>query len=123
MIYEIEWNKIRKKSSLAVVSCWGKVRWAWLLGPLWALMQGTESRNAQGQMERRVETVDYQSSVGQLQEQRPVQVVHHLHSPEADSRTSGGILAGAAAAVATTLEAAKEAISGDNTNTTNSKNR
>uniref|UniRef100_A0A5B6YYJ9 Uncharacterized protein n=1 Tax=Davidia involucrata TaxID=16924 RepID=A0A5B6YYJ9_DAVIN len=77
----------------------------------------TETTNAQGQTERRVDTVDYRTSAGQPEEQKPVQVVHQL-----DSSTSGGILSGAAAAVATTLEAAKEAISGDH-HSTNSKNR
>lgn len=54
-------------------------------------------------MERRVESVDYQSSVGQGQEQRPVELIQ--------SNTSGGVLANAAASVASTLESAKRAIS------------
>ncbi|XP_055802902.1 uncharacterized protein LOC129872072 [Solanum dulcamara] len=59
-------------------------------------------------MERRVETVDYQSSVGQGQEQRPVEVIHQT---QIQSNTSGGVLANAAASVASTLESAKRAIS------------
>ncbi|TMW91376.1 hypothetical protein EJD97_014417 [Solanum chilense] len=59
-------------------------------------------------MERRVESVDYQSSVGQGQEQRPVEVIHQ---PQIQSNTSGGVLANAAASVASTLESAKRAIS------------
>ncbi|MCD7454994.1 hypothetical protein HAX54_026722 [Datura stramonium] len=67
---------------------------------------GCQDVNAQNQKERRVETVDYQSSVGQGQEQRPVEVIH-----QPQSNTSGGVLANAAAAVASTLESAKKAIS------------
>ncbi|XP_031737171.1 uncharacterized protein LOC105434696 [Cucumis sativus] len=70
-----------------------------------------ERRNAQGQVEKRVETVDYRSSVGQGLEKRNVQVVHLPHSSTENFATSGGVLAGAAAAVANTLQSAKEAIS------------
>ncbi|KAK7309185.1 hypothetical protein RJT34_05718 [Clitoria ternatea] len=64
--------------------------------------------NSQNTVERKVETVDHRSSAGQsTQEERNVQVVHQPHS----TKTSGGVLAGAAAAVATTLQSAKEAIS------------
>ncbi|KAL0536532.1 hypothetical protein IC582_025481 [Cucumis melo] len=72
-----------------------------------------ERRNAQGQgqVEKRVETVDYRSSVGQGLEKRNVQVVHVPHSSSENFATSGGVLAGAAAAVANTLQSAKEAIS------------
>ncbi|TKY70613.1 hypothetical protein E2542_SST06904 [Spatholobus suberectus] len=62
--------------------------------------------NAQNSMEKKVATVDYRSSAGQGQEERNVQVIHQPHS-----NTSGGVLAGAAAAVATTLQSAKDAIS------------
>jgi len=65
-----------------------------------------ESVNAQNSMERKVETVDYRSSAGQGQEERNVQVIH-----QPQSNTSGGVLAGAAAAVASTLQSAKDAIS------------
>ncbi|KAA0066419.1 uncharacterized protein E5676_scaffold602G00210 [Cucumis melo var. makuwa] len=76
-------------------------------------MQEVERRNAQGQgqVEKRVETVDYRSSVGQGLEKRNVQVVHVPHSSSENFATSGGVLAGAAAAVANTLQSAKEAIS------------
>ncbi|KAJ8567300.1 hypothetical protein K7X08_019508 [Anisodus acutangulus] len=67
--------------------------------------------NAQSQMERRVETVDYQSSVGQGQEQRPVEVIHQPQISTPLSNTSGGVLSNAAASVASTLESAKRAIS------------
>ncbi|XP_038902745.1 uncharacterized protein LOC120089373 [Benincasa hispida] len=70
-----------------------------------------ELRNAQGQMEKRVETVDYRSSAGQGLEKRNVQVIHQSHPPAENFATSGGVLAGAAAAVANTLQSAKEAIS------------
>ena len=55
--------------------------------------------------------MDYRSLAGQGQEQRSVQVIHQPHSSE-NSTTSGGVLAGAAAAVATTLQSAKDAVSG-----------
>ncbi|KAH7566632.1 hypothetical protein ACOSP7_023214 [Xanthoceras sorbifolium] len=71
----------------------------------------TESVNEQGEVERRVETRDYQTSAGQVQEQRTVQVIHQSH-PKTTPNTSGGLLAGAAAAVESTLQSAKEAISG-----------
>ncbi|KAK7307657.1 hypothetical protein VNO77_40904 [Canavalia gladiata] len=57
-------------------------------------------------MEKKVETVDYRSSPGQGVEGRNVQVVHQPRST-----TSGGVLAGAAASVASTLQSAKDAIS------------
>lgn len=65
--------------------------------------------NAQSAMERKVETVDYRSSAGQGQEERNVQVIHQPHSTT--TATSGGVFAGAAAAVASTLQSAKDAIS------------
>ena len=62
-------------------------------------------------MDRKVvDTVDYRSSAGQLQEERNVQVIHESH-PTQRSATSGGVLTGAAAAVSSTLQAAKNAIS------------
>ncbi|CAJ1929473.1 unnamed protein product [Sphenostylis stenocarpa] len=57
-------------------------------------------------MEKKVETVDYRSSAGQGQEERNVQVIHQPHS----TNTSGGVLAGAAAAVASTLQSAQNKI-------------
>ncbi|CAN4079718.1 unnamed protein product [Withania somnifera] len=74
--------------------------------------KGTHDVNAQNQMERKVKTVDYQSSVGQGQEQRPVEVIHQPQASTTQSNTSGGVLANAAASVASTLESAKRAISG-----------
>ncbi|OIT27072.1 PREDICTED: uncharacterized protein LOC109214460 [Nicotiana attenuata] len=74
--------------------------------------KGTQDVNAQNRTERRVESLDYQSSVGQMQEQRPVEVIHQPHiSSTPVSNTSGGVLANAAASVASTLESAKRAIS------------
>ncbi|KAH0700455.1 hypothetical protein KY285_014704 [Solanum tuberosum] len=57
-----------------------------------------------------MESMNYESSVGQgqEQEQRPVEVIHQ---PQIQSNTSGGVLANAAASVASTLESAKRAIS------------
>ncbi|XP_059639672.1 uncharacterized protein LOC132282058 [Cornus florida] len=84
--------------------------------------EGTETENAQGQMERSVDTVDYRSSPGQCQELRPVQVVHQSHSPPAvDSNSSGAILADAAASVASALQSAREVLSRNNS--TNSKHQ
>jgi hypothetical protein len=65
-----------------------------------------ESMHVHSSIERKVETVDHLSSAGQGQEQRNVQVIHQPHS-----KTSGGVLTGAAAAVVSTLESAKDAIS------------
>ncbi|CAK9152714.1 unnamed protein product [Ilex paraguariensis] len=72
----------------------------------------TQALNAQGQMERMVDTVDNRSSVGQGQEQKPVQVIHQSHSAKEDSGTGSGVLASATAAVASTLQSAREAVSG-----------
>jgi len=74
---------------------------------LYELLCQNEIVNAQNGMEKKVETVDYRSSAGQRQEERNVQVIHQPHS----TNTSGGVLAGAAAAVASTLQSAKDAIS------------
>lgn len=63
-----------------------------------------------GSMETKVDTVDYRSSAGQAQEERHVQIIHQPHSTT-NTNTSGGVLAGAAAAVASTLQSAKDAIS------------
>lgn len=66
-------------------------------------------------MAREVETVDHRSSAGQGQETKPVQVAHQPHPTTAtapNKATSGGVLASAAAAVSTTLDSAKEALSG-----------
>ncbi|XP_058772818.1 uncharacterized protein LOC131646901 [Vicia villosa] len=62
--------------------------------------------NVRSSIEKKVETVDHQSSAGQGQEERKVQVIHEPHS-----KTSGGVLTGAADAVASTLQSAKDAIS------------
>ncbi|KAK2967632.1 hypothetical protein RJ640_030503 [Escallonia rubra] len=59
-----------------------------------------------------VEAVDYRSSAGQGQEQRPVEVIHEPHSATPDvARIGGGILASAAASVSATLRSAKEVLS------------
>nr|GMC97076.1 hypothetical protein DM860_014504 [Ipomoea batatas] len=67
--------------------------------------------SAQGQMERKVETVDYESSAGHAQEQRPVEVTHQL----VNKKTSGALLTNAAASVVSTLDSAKEALSNSKT--------
>ncbi|XWS29774.1 hypothetical protein CRYUN_Cryun24cG0059400 [Craigia yunnanensis] len=69
----------------------------------------SETTNAQGEVERKVETVDYFSSAGKVQERKSVQVIHQ--HPQSNQKTSGGVLTGAAVAVASTLESAKDAIS------------
>ncbi|XP_027078667.2 uncharacterized protein [Coffea arabica] len=71
----------------------------------------TGAVNAQGQVERRVDSTDYRSSAGGGLDQKPVQVIHQHHDSSPDSKTSGGVLANAAASIASTLESAKEAIS------------
>ena len=56
-----------------------------------------------------METADYCSSAGKGQEPKSVEVIHQY--PEGNQKTSGGVLTGAAAAVVSTLEPAKDAIS------------
>ncbi|CAN8277591.1 unnamed protein product [Cochlearia groenlandica] len=53
-----------------------------------------------------VETTEQRSSAGKGLEQKKVEIVHQSHP-----KTSGGVLVGAAAAVESTLESAKEVIS------------
>ncbi|CAA7034600.1 unnamed protein product [Microthlaspi erraticum] len=53
-----------------------------------------------------VETTEQRSSAGKPSEQKKIEVVHQSHP-----KTSGGVLVGAAAAVESTLESAKEVIS------------
>lgn len=59
-----------------------------------------------------VDTKDYRSPAGQKQDEEPrnVQVIHHAY-PQGNPKTSGGLLADAAAAVATTLQSARDAVS------------
>jgi len=59
-----------------------------------------------------VDTIDYRSSAGQGQEKRDVQIIHQNCSKGKDSTSSGGILADAAASVASTLQSAKDVIAG-----------
>ncbi|RAL50562.1 hypothetical protein DM860_014504 [Cuscuta australis] len=64
--------------------------------------------DSQGQVERKVETVDLRSSAGQSrQEKRAVEIIHQPN----DKKTSGAVLTNAAASVVSTLDSAKEAIS------------
>ncbi|GLU20074.1 hypothetical protein SLE2022_362890 [Rubroshorea leprosula] len=63
-----------------------------------------------GAVGKNVETVEIRSSPGRGQEQRTVQVTHQVHQ-KSNTNTSGGVLQGAAAAVASTLESAKNVIS------------
>lgn len=71
----------------------------------------TETIDEQNSLgERRVMTTEYRSSVGKGVEKRTVEVIHQLH-PQENQTTSGGLLAGAAAAVESTLQSAKAAIS------------
>ncbi|TYH00462.1 hypothetical protein ES288_A10G278800v1 [Gossypium darwinii] len=68
-----------------------------------------ETTNAQGDVERKVETMDYSSSAGKGPEMKAVQVAHQ--HPPTNQKTSGGVLTGAAAAATLALESAKDAIS------------
>ncbi|KAE9607790.1 hypothetical protein Lal_00013448 [Lupinus albus] len=74
-----------------------------------------DTMNAQDTMERKVETMDYRSSAGkQGQEERNVQVIHQPHSKiggGGGGGGSGGVLASAIAAVSSTIQASKDAIS------------
>ncbi|KAK7382112.1 hypothetical protein VNO80_00817 [Phaseolus coccineus] len=70
--------------------------------------QQSKDEGINASIEKKVESVDYRSSAGQEQEARNVEVTHQPHSTK---NTSGGILAGAAAAVTSTLQSAKDAVS------------
>lgn len=67
-------------------------------------------------MEKRVETVDCQSTPagqGQTERRRDVEVVHQYHPSEADSGSGAcGMVADAAASMASSIGSAKDAISG-----------
>ncbi|KFK28419.1 hypothetical protein AALP_AA8G512300 [Arabis alpina] len=70
-------------------------------------MQEKETQKRQEDGSKKVvETTDHRSSAGKNTEQRKIEVVHQSHP-----KTSGGVLLGAAAAVESTLESAKEVIS------------
>ena len=70
--------------------------------------------NELGEVESKVSTVDYRTSAGQGQEKRDVQVIHKSHPSENSSTGSGGagVLAGAVAAAAVSIQSAKDAMSG-----------
>lgn len=73
----------------------------------------TKSAPEGGQVNNTVaNTVDYRSSPGQGQQLRDVQVVHQSHDNPASAKTSGGVLTAAAASAASSLQSAREAISG-----------
>ncbi|CAI9110231.1 OLC1v1010224C1 [Oldenlandia corymbosa var. corymbosa] len=72
----------------------------------------TEVVNAQGKVERTVNTIDYHSSAGQGIAQKPTQIIHQSEDSGTPSKTSGGVLANAAASIVSTLESAKEALAG-----------
>ncbi|KAA8537794.1 hypothetical protein F0562_027626 [Nyssa sinensis] len=80
-------------------------------------MKGTEEINEQGEVETKVETVDYRSPLGHDSETKKVDVeVIHLtrkdETPGSRGGSGGGIMACAAAAAADTVRSAKDAISG-----------
>ncbi|XXG56234.1 hypothetical protein AAC387_Pa03g3707 [Persea americana] len=77
----------------------------------------SETRNADGSvMEKRVETVHYQSTParsGPTERRRDVEVVHQYQPSEADSGSgAGSMVADAAASMASSIRSAKDAISG-----------
>lgn len=74
-----------------------------------ALKQEFETTNAQGDVERKVVTMDYSSSAGKGPEMKAVQLTHQ--HPPTNQKTSGSVLTGAAAAATSALESAKDAIS------------
>ncbi|XP_030967994.1 uncharacterized protein LOC115988564 [Quercus lobata] len=74
--------------------------------------EGKENTEAKRATEVRVDTVDYRSLAGGGQKQKNVQVIHQPNS-SGNSTTSGGVLADAAAALETTLQSTKDAISGN----------
>ncbi|KAL3505123.1 hypothetical protein ACH5RR_034964 [Cinchona calisaya] len=75
--------------------------------------QGTERVNDEGVTEIKVDTVDYRSPPGQVQQtvKENVEVIHVKH-PDDESGIGGGVVAGAAAKVAEKIQSAKETISG-----------
>ncbi|XP_058080921.1 uncharacterized protein LOC131229077 [Magnolia sinica] len=76
--------------------------------------KSNETRKADGEKETRVQAVDYHSSAvqGQMERQRDVEVIHQLHPSDGNSG-QGGALAGATAAVVNSIQSAKDAISGN----------
>ncbi|XP_024020660.1 uncharacterized protein LOC21392621 [Morus notabilis] len=73
----------------------------------------TEIENEQGEVETKVNTVDYQSSAGQGQQKRDVQVIHKSHPSENSTTTGGGsVLSSAATAASAAVQSSKDALSG-----------
>ncbi|PON67201.1 Small GTPase superfamily, ARF type [Trema orientale] len=72
----------------------------------------SETVNELGEVETKVSTVDYRSSAGQGQEKTDVQVIHKSHPSGNSSAGSGGagILAGAVAAAAVSIQSAKDTL-------------
>lgn len=79
-------------------------------------IKGTEKKNEEGAVETKVDTVDYSWPAGHSKEEEPnkdkVEVVH-LTNPKDDSHGgAAGLVTDAAAAVASKVQSAKDAISG-----------
>lgn len=75
----------------------------------------TETVNEEGAVETKVDTVDYRSlpgdNEGQASRKEKVQVTH-VAGPDDKPGKGGGVVAGAAAKVAGTIQSAKEGILG-----------
>ncbi|QDP16888.2 hypothetical protein Tsubulata_009121 [Turnera subulata] len=71
----------------------------------------TEELNDKHIVEKRVETIEHRSSPGQPQEVRRVEVVHQPQ-PSKNANTTGKLLENAAASVVSTLDSAKQVLSG-----------
>lgn len=93
---------------LLKVVCWIMVAFTFSIKFHEFYHQVTQTTNEQGDLETRVDTVECRSSPGQVQETRRAEVVHQPHP---GSATTGGVLVDAAAAVANTLQSAKDAVS------------
>ncbi|KAK9097322.1 hypothetical protein Sjap_022819 [Stephania japonica] len=77
-------------------------------------MQTVETRNIDGGKEVKVHTVDYRCPPGQEVRTETVQVVHEVHSDGSGGGAATDAVAGAAEAVAKTIQSAKEYLSGSN---------
>ncbi|KAK9165824.1 hypothetical protein Scep_001015 [Stephania cephalantha] len=75
-----------------------------------------ETRNIDEGKGVKVHTVDYRCPPGQEVRTETVQVVHEVHSDGSDGGAATGAVAGAAEAVAKTIQSAKEYLSGNATN-------
>lgn len=79
-------------------------------------IKGAEKKNEEGAVETKVDTVDYSWPAGHSKEEEPnkekVEVVHLSQPKDDSSGGAAGLVTDAAAAVASKVQSAKDAISG-----------